>query len=147
MHSDPTCCPPGDANKVVTVTGAASKAKGLTRLLRASVNSWHGLIWLSRHEAAFRQEVVLLGGLTPVSLLLEVSVMQHLALILSLLLVVLVEIINTAIEKVVDRISTEHHPLSGLAKDLGSAAVLVAMLMALSVWVTVLVNLWLTIGE
>jgi len=69
---------------------------------------------------------------------LPVSPFERLALIGSLLLLILVEVLNTAVEVVVDRIGLERHALSGLAKDLGSAAVLIAMLMALMTWITVL---------
>jgi diacylglycerol kinase (ATP) len=72
--------------------------------------------------------------LTPVSLCLHVGRLEHLLLILSMLLVVLVEFLNSAVESAVDRISTDPHPLSGQAKDLGSAAVLIALIMWALTW-------------
>jgi diacylglycerol kinase (ATP) len=98
-------------------------------LISALHNSWAGIRHAARHEAAIRQELVGLVILTPVSILLPVSALEHLILILSLLLVLLVEFLNSAIETTVDRISLEHHPLAGRAKDLGSAAVLIAVVM------------------
>lgn len=115
-----------------------NRKTGLRRLLYATINSAKGLFWMFRHEAAFRQELLVSMVLVPVAFMVTDSVFKQLALVVSLLVVMLVEILNTAIEAVVDRISTEHHPMSGLAKDLGSAAVSVAILVAVLIWSVVL---------
>ncbi len=114
------------------------KPKGLKRIALASLNSVRGIRWLAQHEAAFRQEAVLCVFLTAISFALPVSMVEHGALILALLFVMLIEVVNTAIEVVVDRIGLERHPLSGLAKDLGSAAVTLAICMATLTWFVIL---------
>jgi len=107
---------------------------GLRRLVDALRYSGLGLRHALRHETAIRQELLLMALLTPVSLCLHVGRLEHLLLILSMLLVVLVEFLNSAVESAVDRISTDPHPLSGQAKDLGSAAVLIALIMWALTW-------------
>ena len=84
-----------------------------------------------------RQEMLGFVVLTPVALLLSVPVLERLLLVLSMLLVLLTEFINSAIETTIDRISLERHPLSGQAKDLGSAAVAVALLMSGLSWIVI----------
>ena len=79
--------------------------------------------------------LIVLGG---ASMMLDITAMQRCALIVSLLLVLLVETLNTAIETTIDRIDLEIHPLSGLAKDLGSAAVFISLVIAGFVWMTIL---------
>lgn len=117
---------------------SASKSRGgLRRLLHATRYSAAGFRHAFTHEAAFRQELLALAVLVPASLLLPVSRLEHLILALSMLLLLLVELINSAIESTVDRISVEHHPLSGQAKDLGSAAVAVALLMMGLSWLVI----------
>ena len=116
----------------------ASKPTGLIRLIRAAGYSWAGLCAAWRHEAAFRQEILLLLLLGPVGLWLGGSGVEKALLFGSLLLVVIVELLNSAVEAVVDRTGAEHHELSGRAKDLGSAAVLVSLLLAGTVWGLVL---------
>ena len=91
-----------------------------------------------KNESAFQQELVLTVLLVPLSFLINQTLTELLLLLLTLALVLIVEILNTAIETVVDRIGLEHHELSGLAKDLGSAAVLLALLLAAGVWLTFL---------
>jgi diacylglycerol kinase (ATP) len=107
---------------------------GVRRLIGACRYSHAGFRHAIRHETAIRQELVLSAILAPVSALLHVSMIEHLLLVLALMLVVLVEFLNSAIEATVDRISTERHPLAGQAKDLGSAAVLVAIVMWALTW-------------
>jgi diacylglycerol kinase (ATP) len=107
---------------------------GIRRLVDACRFSYAGLRHAVRHEAAIRQELILLAVLTPVSALLHVSAVEHVMLVLSMMLVVLVEFLNSAIESTVDRISTDRHPLAGQAKDLGSAAVLISLLMWALTW-------------
>jgi len=114
------------------------KNTGLKRLWLATLNSRRSLLWLVRNEAAFREELALLVILGGASFTLDVTAMQRCALIVSLLLILLVEILNTAIETTIDRIDLEIHPLSGLAKDLGSAAVLLSLTIAAVVWASIL---------
>lgn len=107
---------------------------GIDRILHAGLNSWRGLRHAVIHESAFRQEVALAALLLPLALWLPVSTVERLALIAGVALVLIVELLNSGIEAAIDRISMERHPLSGLAKDLGSAAVLVALLFAGLTW-------------
>ncbi|MES2742214.1 MAG: diacylglycerol kinase [Pseudomonadota bacterium] len=113
---------------------------GLKRIVAAFFYSIDGFKSAWRHEHAFRQELVL--GLigTVVALLLKISAFEKLVLIGVMLLVLIVELINSAIEAVVDRISLERHPLSKNAKDFGSAAVFLACLLALASWAVILFN-------
>jgi diacylglycerol kinase (ATP) len=110
------------------------KKTGVTRVLLAFKNSGKGLRFLIKNEAAFRQEVALAIFLAPLSFLVSRSLSELVLLLLTLALVLVVEILNTAVEAVVDRIGLEHNELSGLAKDLGSAAVLLSLLFAAGVW-------------
>ena len=114
--------------------------RGIARLLAACRNTWDGLSWAWRSEAAFRQEVVVIAIATVVALLLPVSGFQKLVLVGVLVLVLIIEIINSAIEAIVDRISLERHPLSKVANDMGSAAVALTLLLALATWLVVLYN-------
>ena len=114
--------------------------RGLARIGAACRNTYDGLRWAWRSEAAFRQEVVLIAVASVVALLLPLSGFQKLALIGVLGLVLVVELINSAIEAIVDRISLERHPLSKNAKDFGSAAVGLSILLAAITWGTVLYN-------
>ena len=113
---------------------------GLKRILSAFGYSMEGLQSAWRHEHAFRQELMLFIVGAVVALLLPVSSFQKLALVGVLVLVLIVELINSAIEAVVDRVSLERHPLSKNAKDFGSAAVLLACLLAGATWLVVLCN-------
>jgi diacylglycerol kinase (ATP) len=112
-------------------------ATGLRRLVNASRNSIAGLRHALVHEAAMRQEMAGFVVLAPIALLLPVPAIERLLLVLSMLLVLLTEFVNSAIEATIDRISLERHPLSGRAKDLGSAAVAVALLMAALSWIVI----------
>jgi len=111
--------------------------RGLRRVWDAAGYSAAGLSAAWRGEEAFRQEVLLGIVLAPLALWLGQSSMERLLLICSWLVVMIVEILNTAVEATVDRISDEHHRLSGQAKDLGSAAVFLSLLLAALVWGTV----------
>jgi diacylglycerol kinase (ATP) len=113
---------------------------GLKRILSAFFYSLEGLQSAWRHEHAFRQELMLFIVGAVVALALPVSSFQKLALMGVLVIVLIVELINSAIEAVVDRISLERHPLSKNAKDFGSAAVLLACLLAGATWLVVLFN-------
>jgi diacylglycerol kinase (ATP) len=114
------------------------KHTGFKRLFYALGFSMQGLVAALRFETAFQQGFLLLIGGGIFSFFLDVSPVERLALIAVLLLVVLVEALNSAIECIVDRISTEKHPLSGRAKDYGSLAVFIAIVLALTTWLTVL---------
>ena len=113
---------------------------GFKRIIAAFVNSIDGFQAAWRSEYAFRQEVIVVLIGTGVALLLPVSSFQKVLLISVLLLVLLVEIINSAIEAVVDRISLDRHPLSKRAKDMGSAAVALSIMIAVMAWIVVLSN-------
>lgn len=112
--------------------------KGLTRILAAAGYSWTGLRSTWQTESAFRQEVVVCLLLTPWIFILDLTGVERALMLFSLALVLIVELINSSIEAVVDRISPEFNELSGKAKDAGSAAVLLAIILAASVWLLVL---------
>lgn len=116
------------------------KATGVCRLVHAARYSWSGLCAAWRSEAAIRQEVCALLVLVPCVFFFDVSGLERAVLLLSALLVLVVELLNSAIEAVVDRIGPEFHELSGKAKDVGSAAVLVCLLTAIGVWGVVLLG-------
>jgi diacylglycerol kinase (ATP) len=113
---------------------------GIKRIFSALLYSFDGLKSAWRHEHAFRQELMLFAVGAVVALLLPVSAFQKLVLVAPLVLMLIVELINSAIEAVVDRISLERHPLSKNAKDFGSAAVLLTGLLAALTWAVVLVQ-------
>ncbi|ELQ6218232.1 diacylglycerol kinase [Cronobacter dublinensis] len=116
----------------------ANNTKGLTRIIKAAGYSWKGLSAAWKNEAAFRQEAVAVIAAIIIACWLDVDPMTRVMLISSVMLVMIVEILNSAIEAVVDRIGPEFHELSGRAKDMGSAAVLMSIILALFVWVTLL---------
>jgi len=113
---------------------------GLTRLWNALHYSVDGLRAAYRHEDAFRQEVWLTLILVPTALLLPVGTVAKALMIGSVLLVLVVELLNSAVEATVDRISLENHRLAKRAKDIGSAAVLIALLNVAAVWLLVLLG-------
>ncbi len=117
---------------------AGQNLKGLARIYAAFLNSLKGFkaTWL--HEEAFRQEVMLFIFAAPLGLWLGKTGVEKALLFGSILLVLIVELLNTGIEVVVDRISFERHELSGRAKDVGSAAVLTSLLLAGGVWMLIL---------
>ncbi len=117
-----------------------SDNRGIRRLIKAAGFSFNGLAAAFRHETAFRQEVALSLLLIPLALWLGENGVEQALLIMSWLLVLMFELVNSGIEAVVDRVGTEHHELSGRAKDVGSAAVLVALVNAAVVWLLVLTN-------
>ncbi len=115
-------------------------ATGITRIINAAGYSWLGVKAAYVNEAAFRQEAWLAIILIPAGLYLGNSLMDKMVLVCSILFVLIVELLNSAIESVVDRIGSEHHDLSGRAKDMGSAAVLLALFVTLLIWIGVLSN-------
>lgn len=112
--------------------------QGFSRLLNATRYSWQGLKSTWRTEAAFREEVPMVLVLIPLALWLDISAVEAALLIALSVLILVVELINSGIEAVVDRIGAEHHELSGKAKDVGSAAVLLTILMTLTAWSLIL---------
>ncbi|USD40993.1 diacylglycerol kinase [Vibrio sp. SCSIO 43135] len=111
---------------------------GFKRLKNATRYSCQGLKAAFKNEAAFREEILLSVVLIPLAFWLDVSQVERILLIVTVLLVMLVELLNSAVEAVVDRVGTEHHELAGRAKDIGSAAVMVAMIITGYTWVEIL---------
>jgi diacylglycerol kinase (ATP) len=107
---------------------------GIRRIFRATKFSAQGFHAAWQHEAAFRQELVLVVLMTPLALWLGVSIVEKALLIAVLLLVLIVELFNSAIESAIDRHGDEHHELSGRAKDMGSAAVFVVLVIVVVIW-------------
>ncbi|MGI2178017.1 diacylglycerol kinase [Shewanella frigidimarina] len=114
------------------------KRHGIMRLLYTCKHTFNGLKWMCRNEAAFQQELMLFIPLTVFACMANISAPQSAMLVLALLFVLFAELVNTAVEVVVDRIGLEFHELSGLAKDIASAFVFLSMLMAAIVWWVVL---------
>ncbi len=116
------------------------KPRGLTRVLRAVGASLRGLAGAYREEAAFRQELAFAGVVIPLGLWLGHTGSERALLIGPVLLILTVELVNSAIEATVDRIGFERHALAGLAKDIGSAAVLMSFVLLAAVWLLVLLG-------
>ena len=110
------------------------------RILQTLLNSYRGLSAVWKTEEAFRIELIGLLLLTPIALLVANDYVQLILLLGSITLVLIVELLNTCVEIVVDRISLDFHDLSGRAKDVGSAAVLVSLVLAGGVWALVLAH-------
>lgn len=110
---------------------------GMRRIVLAVRYSAQGLAQAWRHEAAFRQETVLTAVLLPAALWLGQSVIERSFLIGICIFVLVVELLNSAVEAAIDRHGDEHHELSGRAKDLGSAAVMLSLFLAVMVWFAV----------
>lgn len=126
-----------DKSKINNLEGTIinkPRARGVKRLYNATLYSWAGLKATFKTEAAFRQESVAFLLLTPLALIVGDNALEWILLIGSLLLVLMMELVNSAIEAVVDRISSEYHPLSGRAKDIGSAVVFMALIFAVFTW-------------
>ena len=115
--------------------------RGLTRAWHAAKNSWCGLVYAFLEESAFRQELCLFLLLTPLALFMPISYLDKALLISSLIMVLVVELLNSSVEAAIDRISFEHHDLSKRAKDFGSAAVMLTLLIALLMWSAVCIPL------
>ena len=115
--------------------------RGLTRAWHAAKNSWCGLVYAFLEESAFRQELSLFVLLTPLALFLPIGYLEKALLISSLIMVLVVELLNSSVEAAIDRISFEHHDLSKRAKDFGSAAVMLALFIALLIWSAVCIPL------
>ena len=109
---------------------------GITRIIAASKNSLNGIKDAWRYEAAFRQNSALSIALLILSFFLAQNVFEWLILVMPLFLLTIVELLNSAIENVVDRIGVERHILSGRAKDMGSAATMVCLILIGTVWIS-----------
>jgi diacylglycerol kinase (ATP) len=112
--------------------------KGITRAFRAAINSWNGLIYAYKEESAFRQELALSLILIPLAIYLPVTPVEKILLIASVILVLVIELLNSSVEAAIDRISFEVHDLSKRAKDFGSAAVMLALLLCALTWAIIL---------
>jgi len=113
---------------------------GVRRLWNALGYSLQGMASAFRHEDAFRQECLLAALLIPAALLLHVGTIERALMIASVLLVLIVELLNSAVEAAVDRISLENHQLAKRAKDIGSAAVFLSLINVAVVWALILVK-------
>ena len=111
---------------------------GLTRLFNATRYSYQGLLAAFKYEAAFRQELLLVCLLTPVGLWLGNNGVERALLVGSLILILIVELLNSGIKAIVDRVGDEPNKLSGRAKDIGSAAVFISLLNAAVVWLLII---------
>ncbi len=145
MLSGPTCPPPPAVEEPTPPTAADNPHKGRTgldRLVRATGYSAQGLASAWRHESAFRQELALACVAVPAGLWLGGSGLERALLVGSVLLVLVVELLNSSVEAAIDRISFERHDLSKRAKDYGSAAVLLSLVLAAATWALVLAPRW-----
>lgn len=113
---------------------------GIARLIAASKNSLRGMRDAFRYEAAFRQELALTVVLLPLSFYLAQTVVEWLLLVMPLFLLLMVELLNSAIENTVDRIGDEHHELSGRAKDMASAAIMICLVLLAIAWLGIAWN-------
>lgn len=119
---------------------------GLKRLVNAFGYSLAGFKAAYKHEDAFRQEVLLAVILIPLALWMPLLAINKALMIASVLLVIIVELLNSAIEATVDRISLENHDLAKRAKDIGSAAVLVSLMNVVVVWILVIKSQWVMLS-
>jgi diacylglycerol kinase (ATP) len=110
----------------------------MDRLLRATINTWNGLLAAARSEAAFRQEVAALVLAVPLALIVAEGAWKRLLLIGAVVFLLVVELLNTAIEKLADRVSRAHEAQIGQIKDMGSAAVGLSLLIAGAIWLLAL---------
>src|SRR5215467_15036412 len=129
-----------EADTTVERYKTRSKLRGGIRVLRALGASLRGLTGAFRDEAAFRQELAFAAVVIPLGLWLGRSGVERALLIAPVLLILVVELVNSAIEATVDRIGFERHALAGLAKDIGSAAVLMSFVLLTAVWLLVLLG-------
>jgi diacylglycerol kinase (ATP) len=123
-----------DSNNQAHTESPFKGKTGLRRLMNALGYSLEGFRAAFKHEDAFRQEVFLAVVLIPLALYLTPEVIQRILMIGSVLLVLIVELLNSAVEAVVDRVSIERHALAKRAKDIGSAAVFVALVNVVMIW-------------
>jgi diacylglycerol kinase (ATP) len=142
MAVQPASAPPSADTKSTGVSGPAArisrKLSAVLRLFQALRNSRNGLLACARSEQAFRQELAVLLLALPVAYWLATNLWRWLALIGVLLLILVVELLNTAIEKLADQVTRDSHPAIGHVKDMGSAAVGLSLLIAAVVWLAAL---------
>ena len=112
----------------------------MLRLLKASRNSWNGLIACARSEEAFRQELIALAIAVPLAFIIATDAWRRVALIGVVMLLMIAELLNTAIEKLSDHVTPHHHDAIGRIKDMASAAVGLSLLLAGLVWLVALVE-------
>lgn len=112
---------------------------GIKRIINATGFSMRGLYAAFKHEAAFRQELALCAVLAPLAIWLGETAVEKSLMIGSLMLVLIVELLNSAVEAVVDRVSNEQHELSGRAKDIGSAAVFISLANVTVIWALIII--------
>ena len=112
--------------------------KGIKRILKAFKYSFDGFVSTFKSEEAFRQDIVFFLLMLFLSFIFDVTILERVLMISSLWIVLMMELINTAIEAIVDRISEKHHPLSKKAKDIGSLLVLMSFVLVFFVWVSIL---------
>ena len=130
-----SCGDPYPGNKM-----ANRHNRGIKRLVNAAIYSWHGLISAFQLEAAFRQELALFVILAPLGVWLGHTGVERALLIGCLMLVLIVELLNSAVEAAIDRFGGEQHELSRRAKDIGSAAVMLSLINVIVVWALVLIT-------
>lgn len=118
--------------------GKEQVGRNVPRIVKAARYSYQGLVYSFKNEASFREEVIAAALLVPLALWLDITAVERALLIAAVLIVLIVELINTSIEAVVDRVGLERHALAGAAKDAGSAAVLVTLLLWALVWGSIL---------
>ncbi len=133
-HPEKTAQPPAEP---VEVESPYKSVGGAGRIWNALRYSMRGLALALRVESAFRQELILAVVLVPIALALALPALETLVLIASVVMVLIVELVNSSIEAAVDRISLDHHRLSGRAKDLGSAAVFLALMLCFVTWLSI----------
>ncbi len=114
---------------------------GIARIIDATGYSMKGIKAAWQNEAAFRQEAIIAVVLTIIALILPVTYLERILLISSLFIVIIVELLNSAVEAVVDRTGSEWHELSGRAKDIGSAAVFFALMLTVFIWGYILLQI------
>src|SRR5471032_2074458 len=119
-----------------------NESTGLTRIIKAAGFSLKGLRAAWKNEAAFRQEAMAVLPFIILSFFLDVTSVERILLVGVLILVLIVELLNSAVECAIDRIGPEFHVLSGRAKDIGSAAVLLTIILAIFVWVSIFWPRW-----
>ena len=115
------------------------KPTGLPRIMKAFGYSWAGIKSAWESEAAFRQECFVLAVLLPLTFFIGQTDIDRVVLISSLMIVILTELLNSAIEAVVDRVGLDYHPMAERAKDMGSAAVFVSIAMVIIIWAVILI--------
>ncbi|MBQ7289425.1 MAG: diacylglycerol kinase [Alphaproteobacteria bacterium] len=116
-----------------------SRHTGIKRILHAFCYSWDGLVAVFKNEAAFRQDLILCISGIILQFFIDVPVLHRVIMLFSLIFIIVAELINTALETVVDRIGAEYNPLSKRAKDIGSAIVLLAIISVVCLWAALIV--------